>query len=277
MKVGEGNVVLIAGGGEIYADVAGRFVGSKRSLEEIIASDYNKNIVKNIINAGHEAALEFDYFIFGVEGYSRVSEAQLIRKRLASYMIKSGRIEKGGERDFSVVLPEGINNFRLYHEIEPDSVTIESTNLGDILINDDYVKENEVKLSLNAKDILNIIEAWYNRGVELGYKEEDLRYLKPQATEFKAIVAMNAHALRDWFRIRCCKNAQTEIRDMATKMLRLSKEAAPDLFKDAGPNCVRMGYCPENKMQHEDCNIITKDEMADALGMLDSDQINHLF
>ena len=97
MNVGDGKVVLIAGGGEIYTDLAGRFVGSTRNLEDIIASDYNKKIVENIISAGHEAALEFDYFIFGVEGYSRVAEAQLIRKRLASYMIKSGRIEKGGE------------------------------------------------------------------------------------------------------------------------------------------------------------------------------------
>jgi len=279
MKVGEGNVVLIAGGGEIYADVAGRFVGSKRSLEEIIASDYNKNIVKNIINAGHEAALEFDYFIFGVEGYSRVSEAQLIRKRLASYMIKSGRIEKGGERSFDVVLPsaEGFENFKLHHMIEPEEITIDGIDLHDFLMDSGYGLEGDVKINLNAKGILDIVEAWYNRGVELGYAEEDLRYLKPQATEFKALVGMNARSWRDWWKIRCCRNAQTEIRDMANKTLRICKDTAPDLFEDAGPNCVRMGYCPENKMQHEDCNIITKDEMADALNMLDVDQINHLF
>ena len=261
MNVGDGKVVLIAGGGEIYTDLAGRFVGSTRNLEDIIASDYNKKIVENIISAGHEAALEFDYFIFGVEGYSRVAEAQLIRKRLASYMIKSGRIEKGGERDFNVVLPK-VDNFQDFH------VEKEMKVYGN--------KIEKMTLTYTAHDILDLIERWYNKGIELGYKEEDLRYLKPQATEFKAIVAMNAHALRDWFRIRCCKNAQTEIRDMANKMLKLSKEAAPDLFKDAGPNCVRMGYCPENKMQHEDCNIITKDEMADVLGTLDSDY-NHLF
>ena len=45
---------------------------------------------------------------------------------------------------------------------------------------------------------------------------------------------MNAHALLDWFKIRCCMNAQAEIRDLANKMLRLCKEAAPALFEGAG-------------------------------------------
>ena len=36
--------------------------------------------------------MEFDFFLFGVEGYSRVTEVQLVRKRLASYLIKSGRL-----------------------------------------------------------------------------------------------------------------------------------------------------------------------------------------
>ena len=54
--------------------------------------------------------------------------------------------------------------------------------------------------------------------MEAGLHEEDLRYLKPQATEFKALIGMNAHALLDWFKIRCCKNAQAEIRDMACRI-----------------------------------------------------------
>jgi thymidylate synthase (FAD) len=89
--------------------------------------------------------------------------------------------------------------------------------------------------------------------------------MKPQATEFKALVGMNAHALLDWFKIRCCKNAQTEIRDLAMKMMRLCKEAAPALFEEAGPSCVSLGYCPENDFQHPSCTIIRK---QDALKLL---------
>ncbi len=85
---GQGKLVLLAGGGRFYTDIATRFVRSERSLDEIAASPYSKKFVENILNSGHVAALEFGFFLFGAEGYSRVAEVQLVRKRLASYLIK---------------------------------------------------------------------------------------------------------------------------------------------------------------------------------------------
>lgn len=262
-NVGEGKVVLIAGGGKIYTDIAARFVRSERTLEDIISSSYDKKIVNNIINSGHKAAVEFDYFIFGVEGYARVTEVQLVRKRLASFMIKTGRAEKSGKRSFDVVLPNNIKDF---------SVSFEDFNANDVILPNGKTLAEElniesVGLNVDANDILNMTEYWYNTGIDMGKKEEELRYLKPQATEFKAIIGMNAHSLLDWFTIRCCKNAQTEIRDMANKMMALCKEAAPDIFENAGPNCKVLGYCPENNFQHKDCQgkIITKNKALDIL------------
>lgn len=225
-KVGEGKVMLLAGGGKIYTDIAARFVRSERDLEEIVASPYSKQIVQNILDSGHKAALEFDYFLFGVEGYSRVTEIQLVRKRLASYLIKSGRAELNGKREFSVVLPENTIDFKV-----------------DIILPSGHVE------GLSGHDLAEISRQWYDGGLEKGMPEEDLRYLKPQATEFKAIIGMNAHALIEWFAIRCCQNAQAEIRDLAWKMLRLCRGVAPDLFTAAGPSCTQIGYCPENDRQ----------------------------
>jgi thymidylate synthase (FAD) len=237
-NVGEGKVILLSGGGKIFTDIAARFVGSERSLEYILASEYDKNIVKNIINSGHKAATEFDYFIFGIEGYSRITEVQLVRKRIASYMVKSGRLEKYGRRKFSMVIPDSIMDIEI------------------------QVYINGTKIKINTSDILNIIESWYDEGIEHGIAEEDLRYLKPQATEFKALIGMNAHSLLDWFQIRCCMNAQNEIRDMANKMLSICKGVAPDLFDLAGASCKNLGYCPENKRQNKNClgKVCTKDE-----------------
>lgn len=220
---GNGKVYLISGGGKTYADIAARFVRSERDVAEIITSPHSPAIIKNLLSSGHKSALEFDYFIFAVEGYSRVCETQLVRKRHASFMIKSGREELNGNRKFSVVFPKSLE-------------------------------------ALNPCELFSQIEALYAKGLELGIPEEDLRYLKPQATEFRGIVAMNAHALLDFFAVRCCKNAQAEIRDMANKMLKLCKEASPDLFANAGPNCVQLGYCPENDRQHSSCKVIRKDE-----------------
>ncbi len=264
--VGKGKVELIAGGGKVYTDLAARFVRSERSLDDIIGSAYSKELVKRIIESGHEAAVEFDFFIFGVEGYARVTEVQLVRKRIASYMIKSGRADKEGKRSFDVVLPENVEKIKASYSLPTSSLFLkDGRSLDQFLPNG----EDNVLFSFGSSEILRLIENWYHKGVEAGFPEEELRYLKPQATEFKALIGMNAHALRDWFRIRCCKNAQVEIRDMANKMLKICKRAAPDLFEDAGPNCVRLGYCPENELQHPDCQgkIITKKK---ALGVLKS-------
>lgn len=267
-KVGDGKVVLLAGGGKIFTDIAAKFVKSERSLKEIIASPYDKKIVHNIINSGHRAAVEFDYFIFGVEGYSRVTEVQLVRKRIASYIIKSGRADKKGKRSFDMVLPDNVRSLSLSFEVPLDLIKFQDgTPLSEYLSDGPNTLPDHLKLQIDTALILEMIEAWYAQGVEDNIPEEDLRYLKPQATEFKGLIGMNAHALLDWFAIRCCKNAQAEIRDMATKMLFLCKEAAPDLFALAGPNCKVLGYCPENGLQHKECRgeVLAKSEAMKIL------------
>jgi thymidylate synthase (FAD) len=217
-------------------------------MEDIIASPYDKSIVQNILNSGHMAATEFDYFIFGIEGYARVTEVQLVRKRIASYLIKSGRPDKSGKRSYDIVLPKSLDGLVSGEiKLDPNDVIIRNSN-GRISCLGDWIDDDsEVYTKFNTDMIVGILENWYNNNVDLkSAPEEELRYLKPQATEFKAIIGMNTHSLLDWFKIRCCMNAQTEIRDLANKMLKLCKEASPDLFQKAGANCVcNAGYCTE--------------------------------
>ena len=141
MNVGDGKVVLIAGGDKVYTDIASRFVGSERGLDDILASPYDKRIVENILSSGHLAATEFDYFLFGIEGYSRVTEVQLVRKRLASYLIKSGRPDKGGKRSFDVVLPYSTRNVETFVPLHE----------GDI-----YIKKEDAKSLI--RHITHVIE-----------------------------------------------------------------------------------------------------------------------
>ena len=276
--VGDGKVVLIAGGGKIYTDVAARFCRSEKDLDSIIGSKYNKKIVEHIINSGHSAALEFDWFIFGVEGYSRVTETQLVRKRHASYMIKSGRAELGGKRSFDVVLPTDakIDLVRACVDVDMKDVVISNQKTGE-MIDLSYLEPWTARVKLNSRKILEVLENFYNTAIMLGVKEEDARYYKPQATMFRAIIGMNAAALNDWFRIRTCNRAQTEIRDLATKMMKLCKEAAPDLFAEAGPNCVRLGLCPEME-QCDQCKgkIMTLKEFKEINKKISIEQLRKL-
>lgn len=246
--VGAGKVVLLAGGGKIYADVAARFCRSEKSLDDIIGSPYDKKLVESVLSKNHLSALEFDYFVFGVEGFSRVCETQLVRKRHGSYLIKSGRAEKHGKRSFDLVLPPSVIDVKTDMTVNVEDGSV-------------------VQITLGIEEIVKILSQWYEQGVKDGVPEEDLRYLKPQATEFKAIIGMNAHALLDFFNRRCCNCAQAEIRDLANKMLGLCKEAAPDLFRNAGAPCKSLGYCPENEFQCAQFKgkIPTKQDLDDLI------------
>ena len=76
---------------------------------------------------------------------------------------------------------------------------------------------------------------------------EDARFVLPNACTTKIVCTFNARSLLNFFSHRCCNRAQWEIREVADEMLRLCKEVAPNVFKNAGAPCVR-GRCPEGKM-----------------------------
>lgn len=77
--------------------------------------------------------------------------------------------------------------------------------------------------------------------------QEDARFVLPNACTTKMMVTMNARSLFNFFKLRCCARAQWEIRELAIEMLALVKEIAPQIFKYAGPGCVR-GKCTEGAM-----------------------------
>lgn len=245
--VGEGQVYLLASPSRTYADIAAKVCTSGLPTPELIGSPENTELVRRVMASGHLAVAEFDSWVFLVEGYSRVCEAQLIRKRHASYMIQSGRTEKHGKRQHDYTLPRNIYDHTTFVELL-------TTNM------------KKVKVELGPADIIKIIDQWYNDGVEeFGLAEEELRYLKPQATSWRGLICMNSHALLDWFGQRCCMRAQAEIRDMANKMRAICKRECPAVFAEAGPKCRSLGYCPEGKLQHKSCKMPTKEEVMEVI------------
>lgn len=244
---------------ESFVDIAAGVTRSEKSMEELVTMDYNEKLVKKVVNMNHLATTEFDYYVFAVEGASRVAEVQLVRKRLASYIIKSGRVEKNGKRSYDVVVPKSIKDFYAPIKIDASKILVnDSTNLEDLI-----GRGNTLEIDLTYGDLCDMTKQYYDKGVSLGYPEEDLRYAKQQGTEWKGLIAMNGHALLDWFKIRCCMNAQYEIRTMANTMLRLAQEHSPALFENAGASCKCLGYCPENEYQHKYCKgkVMTHEEV----------------
>lgn len=166
--------------------------------------------LRGAMASGHESVAEHASFTFHVSGVSRVLLAQLTRHRMASFSVQSQRY-CGANLD--VVIPDSMAH--------PELV-------------DDIITARRVVEDLHAK------------ALSLGVPEEDARFYTFQAGKTALMFTMNARELRHFFSLRCCNRAQWEIRQLADEMLRLVKEVAPVLFKDAGPGCVR-GRCPEKR------------------------------
>lgn len=162
------------------------------------------------MDGGHASVMEHTSFTFLIEGVSRVLLAQITRHRLASFSVESQRYCGA---NLNLVIPDSM--------ARPELV-------------DDIIEAKQV------------VERLYNKATKLGVPDEDARYLTFQAGKTKMMVTMNARELRHFFSLRCCNRAQWEIRQLAQEMLRLCKAAAPALFSDAGPGCVR-GHCPEGE------------------------------
>ncbi len=182
-------------------------------LDEKVRGIDQAKFLSKIVGMGHLSVLEHASFSFGIDGISRVTSHQLVRHRVASYSQQSQRYVKFDSPEF--VLPETIGS-------DPGR-----------------------KARFDAA--LSSIYKLYSELVEEDVPAEDARYLLPNAACTKIVVTMNARELLHFFRLRGCERAQWEIREMAIEMIKLAKAAAPIIFADTGPACVR-GSCSEGKM-----------------------------
>jgi thymidylate synthase (FAD) len=182
-------------------------------LDEKLDIESARKLVRFVIKSGHHSTTEHIYFSFGIEGISRALSHQLVRHRIASFNQQSQRYVKF------------IDN---YEYIMPDSI------------------KNNKKLSDRFSELVADTHKFYEDMVNEGIEAEDARYILPNASETKMIVTMNARELMHFFTVRCCNRAQTEIRELATIMLKEVKKVAPSVFENSGPDCLRMS-CPEGK------------------------------
>ena len=174
--------------------------------------------LRHALNSGHESVLEHAVYTFEVDHVSRVLLSQITRHRVASYSVESQRY---------VDLSDG------FEYIVPPRIEA---------LGADAVKRFDAQMST--------MHDWYKEWVRLlgggQDAQEDARFVLPSATATNEIMTMNARELRHFFSLRCCNRAQWEIRALADEMYEQCLAADPELFKDAGPGCVR-GQCPESR------------------------------
>jgi thymidylate synthase (FAD) len=206
-------------------------------IEENLTEESVNKFLNMLINIGHESPLEHVSFTFAVEGISRACSHQIVRHRIASYSQQSQRYVKLNQ--FEYIIPQEINEIKEARELFIDSMKKDQEvydKLVDILFEKHY--NNLIKNGKNEKEAKRDAE---KKAIE------DARYVFPNACETKMVFTMNTRSLYNFLDHRCCERAQWEIRELATEMLKELKKAAPILFKNSGPNCVK-GSCPEGNM-----------------------------
>lgn len=185
-------------------------------LKEKTTEEVKKRLIKQVIESGHTSTLEHASFTFAIDGASRVTEIHLIRHRLASFSIQSGRYVKRGDAAYRI----------------PPTVKA----LKDKKLYEKYLEH------------LDKTQELYNELLAAGIPAEDARYCQPQSVQVKIVMTMNARELLHFFNLRSCKRAQWEVREIAQQMLDLVKEVAPIIFENAGAPCVSEKECDQGKL-----------------------------
>lgn len=207
------------------------------ALRESISQERAEQFVEMLDGFGHESPVEHVTFTFGIEGVSRSFLAQVTRHRIASYSVQSQRYVR--QDPFVYITPPAI-------AADP-ALAADYQNAMQQSI-DNY---NRLADALAAKYVPEFLAQGLHEKAARSKAEkkaiEDARYVLPNACETKMVLTMNVRSLRNFFRLRCCNRAQWEIRAVATEMLQLCCQAAPSLFRTAGPSCC-CGGCTEGKM-----------------------------
>jgi thymidylate synthase (FAD) len=202
---------------EMTVALAARLCYSATAIDELkekISGSDIRNFLEKIMVLGHQSVLEHASFTFGIDGISRATSHQLVRHRIASFSQQSQRYVSHEQRFAAVIPPTIAERPELLERFEAELASLHKA---------------------------------YAEMLAAGVPAEDARYILPNATGTKIMVTMNARELLHFFELRCCERAQWEIRAMALEMLKLAKEVAPIIFRDAGPGCLT-GPCPEGKM-----------------------------
>lgn len=242
--------------------------------------------IKMLRTMGHMSPFEHVSFTFAVSGVSRSLLAQITRHRIASFSVTSQRyidytdnldvtvpplIENNSMAKFvfDTAIRESFEAYQKIHKILLFEQMRSRFGYRDIMKSIQDITTDEIWFmqaeELVAKADVDLQKMWKK---ELSASEkianENARAVFPNATNCNYVMTMNVRELLHFFSLRCCNRAQDEIRDLAWAMFHCCYQICPEVFENAGPNCLT-GACTEGKMccgkqadvrerYHQECN-----------------------
>lgn len=233
---------------ELVVATAAKLCYSDFNIDQLLeaqTSEEVKKLIERLNSMGHESPFEHVVFTFAIEDVSRSLLAQFTRHRIASYSVQSQRYVN--MQNAKCVIPPVIKD-------DEDLLTL-------------YANTSKVSHVVYGEILHRLVVKYMDKGLSqkdaTKKAQEDARFILPSSCGVRLIVTMNARSLMNFFKLRCCNRAQWEIRELADAMLELCKQAAPNIFKYAGPTCVR-GKCKEGGMScgHPKGEVVTSNEQA---------------
>ena len=179
------------------------------------------------MDSGDLSVLEHATFTFAVEDISMICFHRLLGRGMGKHVQHSQPFI--GPEGYWCVMPQSFREcgWRA-HSLDPIHLTPVTYDMTD-------------EFKAIVKDLQNA----YRRLLKEGVPEEDAQYILPMACAMDAVVTMDARELLGFIEENICPRAHWEIRDLAERMRDLVVDVCPRMFRDAGPRCMRMGYCPK--------------------------------
>ncbi len=167
-----------------------------------------EKLIGRLLAMGHESPLEHASATFHIQGCSRAMSHQLVRHRMMSVSQQSQRYVQ--EACFEFVTPPSLP------------------------------ADSRAEFARDMESIRAMYAKWKNSGL----KNEDARFVLPNACATNIVITANFREFRHIFKLRCARNAQWEIREACAHMLRLLHQHAPAVFDDLMPLVAETAEAP---------------------------------
>lgn len=171
-----------------------------------------------------------------------------IQERMIMGLLKNDKAREFEQVNFSYSLPISlaalthITRHRMHSLMVPDFAPM--WNLENYII-PPSIEESAV--AENYHDIFKANKETMEEFKKAGIRDEDLVYFYLSGNCWNVSTTMNARSLIWISRMRCCKKAQWEIRELINKCVEETSSVAPLIGECLGPTCKVKGYCPEGK------------------------------
>ena len=229
---------------DVYTDPDNVFSEEPEKQEE-----QHWNLVKKVLDSGHQSIAEHVYFTFAIEGVNRALTHQLVRHRIGVVYSQQSQRYVNEKSGFEFEVPQSIQKI-------------------DELHNEFYA-------------LMQHIQNFYNKAIEYDIKPEDARSVLPNAALSNITLSINLRELIHVCNLRLCTRAQLEIRNLFKEIVKCVKEQDERLASYLVPQCEVLGLCTEKECCGRKPHInsikedsLTKEEWKQIQESVDNPQVN---